>query len=154
MLVYIGADHRGFQLKERLKVLLAGKGYEIVDLGNVLENPSDDYPDFASEVGRKITLNPDARGILICGSGTGMCVTVNKYKNVRATIGISPDHVYAARHDDDINALCIASDFTEGAIAEKMAEVFLLTPFGTDERFARRLKKITAVENEWHGSFS
>jgi len=147
MVIYIAADHRGFPLKEHLKPVLDAKGYEGYDLGNAIEDSKDDYPDFAALLGEKVSRSPEnARGILICAGGTGMCIAVNKFKHVRATLGISPDQVYSARHDDDINVLCIASDFTDKETAEKIMEVFLVTPFGGDERYRRRLDKIAALE--------
>lgn len=148
MVIYLGADHWGFPFKESLKAFLSGKGYEVHDLGNTVEDPQDDYPDFAARVGEKVSLDPDgARGILICAGGTGVCIAANKFKHVRATVGMSPDHVYAGRHDDDVNVLCLAADFTDEEAAKKMTEVFVVTPFGTEERFRRRLDKIAKIES-------
>ncbi len=79
MVIYIGADHRGFKLKESIRDFLKNKGYEVVDMGNVRYDESDDYVDFAKEVSEKVGLNPDdSRGILVCGSGVGMDMTANK----------------------------------------------------------------------------
>lgn len=148
MVIYFGADHRGFELKEFLKGFVKGLGYEVWDMGATEIVPDDDYPDFAKAVVERVA--PDtsvARGILICAGGTGMDIVANKTRGIRSVLGISPDHVFAARHDDDVNVLCIASDFTVPETAEQMAKIFLLTPFGGDVRFKRRIDKIGAIEN-------
>lgn len=147
MLIYFGADHRGFALKERLKPFVQNLGYEIADLGATAENPDDDYPDYAMAVAREIAAAPTERkGILICGSGAGMAITANKFRGVRAAHSSSTDETYAARHDDDVNILVIAADFTKPELAEGMTKVFLMTDLGTEERYARRLKKIEQAE--------
>ncbi|MEK9180152.1 MAG: RpiB/LacA/LacB family sugar-phosphate isomerase [Patescibacteria group bacterium] len=143
MLIYIGADHRGFRLKERLKRFLNGLGYEIVDKGAGAYNEKDDYPDFAAAVAREVATDPgNRRGILICGSGVGVDIVANKFPRVRSGIALSNDQVFAARHDDDINILSLAADFTLEEDAEKLAKTFLTTPFSGEERHKRRIKKI------------
>lgn len=147
MLIYFGADHRGFALKEQLKPFVQNMGYEVADLGAKTENPDDDYPDYAIAVAGEIAAAPTERkGILICGSGAGMAITANKFRGVRAAHSSSNDEAYAARHDDDANILVIAADFTKPELAQSMAKVFLMTEFGTEEKYARRLKKIEAAE--------
>ncbi|MCR4327995.1 MAG: RpiB/LacA/LacB family sugar-phosphate isomerase [Patescibacteria group bacterium] len=149
MVIYFGADHRGFALKEKLKTLIHGKGYEIVDVGAASYTEGDDYTDFAGEVGRKVSVTADqSRGVLLCHSGAGMDIAVNKFKNIRAVLGFSPDQVYDARHDDDVNVLVLPVDFIDEPTAQKILEVFLATPFASDERFIRRIKKIAALEEE------
>ncbi|MDP3949012.1 MAG: RpiB/LacA/LacB family sugar-phosphate isomerase [bacterium] len=151
MVIYIGADHRGFKLKESMRDFLKNKGYEVVDMGNARYDESDDYVDFAKEVAKKVGLNPDdSRGILICGSGVGMDVAANKFKAVRSVLAISSDHVYAARHDDNVNVLSLAANFINEADAQKIVNVFLETPFEKEERYQRRLNKIEQIENESH----
>ena len=84
MIIYLGADHKGFKLKEYLKNSLKEKGYEIVDLGNDSYDENDDYPDFASAVAQRVSVDYEqSRGILSCGSGVGVDVVANKFKNVR-----------------------------------------------------------------------
>ena len=148
MLIYLGADHGGFNLKERVKNFLLEQGYEVDDLGNAAYDSADDYPDFGAAVAEAVSKDPEgSRGILFCRSGVGMDVVANKFPRVRAALGISPDHVYSARHDDDVNVLSLAADFIEDPpYAEKMIEVFLSTPFGAEERYKRRLKKIADAE--------
>jgi ribose 5-phosphate isomerase B len=149
MVVYLGADHRGFELKRRFVELLRAQAYEVVDVGNVTFDEHDDYPDFAAEVARKVRQDPEnTRGVVICGSGAGVDIVANKFPTVRSFLGINPDQVFDARHDDNVNVLSIAADHTHPHDAEKMLLTFLGTPFEHEERFLRRLEKISEVENE------
>jgi len=149
VVIYFGADHRGFNLKETLKGLLQSEGHQVVDMGNSSYDPSDDYPDFGAAVAGKVSGDPaGSRGVLICGSGVGMDVVANKFPRVRAALGVSLDQVSSARHDDDVNVLVIPADFVAEADAKKMAQVFLATPFAGDERYRRRIAKISKMENE------
>ncbi len=146
-MIYFGADHRGFELKERLKVFAKNLGYEVSDLGAGSLVPDDDYSDYAKAVAEKIALDPAvAKGVLVCGGGTGMDISANKVNGIRSVLGISPDHVFAARHDDDANVLSLSSDFIVPEAAEQMTKIFLLTPFGGDERYRRRIEKIHEIE--------
>jgi ribose 5-phosphate isomerase B len=148
MVVYFGADHGGFELKERLKVFVKDLGYEIMDLGAATLDKDDDYPDFAAKVAEQVVVGQGTvKGILLCRSGAGVDITANKFKGVRSVLGISADQVYDARHDDDVNVLSIAAGFVSPEDAERMARVFLETPFGTEERYKRRVDKIRKIEN-------
>lgn len=148
MVVYFGADHGGFELKERLKPFVKNIGYEIVDMGAATLDKNDDYPDFAAKVAAKVGADPaNSRGIVFCHSGAGVDMTANKFKEVRSTLGLSADQIYDARHDDDMNVLAVAAGFTVPEDAEKMVKVFLETPFGSEERYKRRLEKIRKIEN-------
>jgi ribose 5-phosphate isomerase B len=147
MIIYVGADHRGGPLKEQLLNFLKGLGYETFDVHPVA-TPDDDYPDIAGTVARKVAEQMDAaKGILICGSGAGVDIVANKVKGIRSVLGINPDQVYDARHDDDVNVLSLSADTTEAEAAEKMTRVFLSTPFSGEERHARRLGKIKEIES-------
>lgn len=149
MLIYLGADHRGFNLKEFLKIFLKNQGYEALDLGNLHYEENDDYPNFAAAVAKKVSMkSEESRGILICGSGAGVDIAANKFRDVRSAIGISPDQVYQARHHDNINVLSLASDFTSEVAAQKMVAVFLETPFDSEPRHQRRLDKISEIEKK------
>ncbi len=149
MIIYIGADHRGFKLKEFIRDFLKNKGYEVVDLGNANYDQNDDYVDFAKEVAKRVGIDSNnSRGILVCGSGVGMDVTANKFRKVRSVLAISSDHVYEARHDDNANVLSIAANFTNESDAQKIVGTFLETSFGKEERYQRRLDKIAQIENE------
>lgn len=146
MIIYLGADHRGFSLKETIKSLLRESGYDVVDKGALDFIGGDDYPKYAAAVAREISKNPEGRGILICGSGIGVDVVANKFPGVRSALAISARHVAAARNDDDVNVLSIAADFTGADDAAKIVEVFLTTPFAHEPRFERRLREIGEIE--------
>jgi ribose 5-phosphate isomerase B len=147
MVIYLGADHRGTALKDQVLVFLKGLGYETLDV-HPAAAPDDDYPDIAGAVGRKVAAAPEqGRGIVICGSGAGVDIAANKVKGIRSVLGISADQVYDARHEDDVNVLSLASDFGTPEDAQKIVRVFLNTPFGNDERYLRRIKKIQEIES-------
>jgi len=120
MILYIGADHRGFQLKESIKKLVTESGYTVNDMGAVAYKEDDDYVDFAKLVGQKVDTDAMSKGILICGSGVGMDVAANKFTNVRAALAFSPDQAMASRADDDANVLVLAADFTDEDTAKKI----------------------------------
>lgn len=142
MKIFIGADHRGFELKEKLKKYLKQKSYEVVDVGNAAYDPHDDYPDFANAVAEMVGADTDARGILICGSGAGVAIAANKHASVRAATIANAKQAFMARSDEDINILAFAADFTDAQTAEEIADIFVTTPFSGDERHVRRLSKI------------
>lgn len=146
MHIFIGADHRGFQLKETLRDWLESQGHQVTDCGNTVFDPDDDFPDFALAVAEKVVQTADSRGIVVCGSGVGVNIAANKVKGIRASTGINADEVRHARKHDDLNVLALSSDYTDEAETKKMIEVFLNTPFEPEERFIRRLKKIAAYE--------
>lgn len=149
MKVFLGSDHRGFDLKEKMKEWLAAKGYEVHDLGASRFDPSDDYPDFAKAVAEKVAEDPAAnRGVLICGSGTGMDVVANKVRSVRATVVWSKDAAVHARERNDANVVSVAADWTQPEVAREIVRTFLETEFGQAERDVRRLDKIAAVEEK------
>ena len=149
MIIYIGSDHGGFKMKEFLKQWLVEKAYEVADMGPAQYVEGDDYPDAASAVARKVSQSEpgQARGILICRSGAGVDIVANKFRGVRSFLAISPDHAYQVRHDDDVNVLCIASDFIEEATVPKIVQIFLSTPFAKEEKYTRRLNKVLDIEN-------
>ncbi|MCA9389985.1 RpiB/LacA/LacB family sugar-phosphate isomerase [candidate division WWE3 bacterium] len=145
--VYLGADHRGFSLKEELKKYLDQKGYEYRDLGNVEYDPDDDYPDFVFPVANQVADGEsDHRGIVICGSGVGACVAANKIKGVRAGLVMSPEQAVKAREDDDVNILCLSADFEAREAVYEVVEAFLNTDFSNAARHIRRLEKIANRE--------
>jgi ribose 5-phosphate isomerase B len=151
MTIYIGADHRGFSLKASISEALKQAGHEVVDVGAFAYDPADDYPDFASAVAEKVAAAAgtatSARGIVICGSGFGVDVVANKFDGVRSGLAISPEHIRVGRHDDDLNVLSIAADFTSPEKALEMARTFLDTPFDPNEaRYVRRIEKIKKIE--------
>ena len=146
MKVYIAADHRGYHLKEKIFQWLVDGGYKVEDYGAYELNPKDDYPLFAEKVGSVVSRDNKARGILLCGGGTGINVVANKFDRVRASIGINTKQVMAGRNDDDINILVIAADFTKENQAKEMVKIFLETKYAGEPRHKRRLEEITRIE--------
>lgn len=149
MKIYIGADHRGFELKEKMKPWLTAQGHEVVDCGNTVLDPVDDYPDFAFAVAERVVGEPQSRGIVVCGSGVGVTVAANKIKGARSTTATSAIEVQRGREDDDINVLALSADYVGEVDAQKMITAFLSTGFKNDARHARRLNKIIAREATW-----
>lgn len=147
MKLYLGADHRGFELKEHLKVWLEEEGYSVVDCGNTNYDPEDDFPDFALAVAEKVQQDPESRGIVICGSGVGVNIAANKVKGIRASTGINVDEVRHARQHDDLNVLAISAEYSDFEQTQQMIAMFLTTPFKSEERYLRRLDKIRAYES-------
>src|SRR3989304_7628296 len=145
MKVYIGSDHRGFELKEKIKTWLGEWGHEASDLGAFQLDPTDDYPLYAEKVGSMVG-EGEGRGILLCGSGVGVDVVANKLDGVRTSIGKDPDQVRAGRKDDDMNILVIAADYTKEEEAKEMVKAFLETEFAKKERFVKRINEIKKIE--------
>jgi ribose 5-phosphate isomerase B len=148
MTIYLGSDHGGFALKERLKSALKDEGYTAVDMGPAAPVAEDDYPIIAAAVAQKVAGEPEARGVLICRSGFGVDIVANKFDGIRSALAMSPDHAYQGRHDDDVNVLALAGDFVEEAMAVRIMRTFLTTPFAREERYARRLSEIAKIETE------
>lgn len=147
MVIYIGSDHRGFELKNGLEKYLASSGYEVIDCGPKEYAEDDDYPDAAIAVAEKVS--PDhmfSRGILICGSGVGVSVVANKFPNIRCSLCFSPDHALVARTDDNANVLALPADFLTPEVAAKTVAVWLQTEFNNSPKNSRRIEKITAIE--------
>ncbi len=142
MIIYIVADHRGYDLKKQIKAHLGNKGYEVVDLGNTVLDLKDDYPDFAKLVAEAVSKEPESRGILICGSGAGVAIVANKFKGIRAGLAVSPEHARMIRNDEDNNILTLSAQLTAADEAVAIVDIFLETPFSIEERHRRRVDKI------------
>jgi ribose 5-phosphate isomerase B len=147
MKLYLGADHRGFYLKEKIKEYLKKLGVAFDDLGNRIFDPEDDYPDFAFLVARKVAQDKKSRGILICGSGVGVCVAANKVKGVRAGQAFNVRQTEYMRRADDINILCLDADRLKEKEARNIVKTFLKTKFSNSQRHKRRLQKIKSFES-------
>ncbi|KKQ52993.1 hypothetical protein A2865_02140 [Candidatus Woesebacteria bacterium RIFCSPHIGHO2_01_FULL_39_17] len=146
MKIYLGSDHRGFLLKEKIAKWLFEWGYEFLDVGAENLDPGDDYTKYASEVASLVSKNEKSKGILLCGSGVGVDIVANKFDGVRASIGKSVAQVKAGRRDDDMNVLVIAADYTKEEEAKEMTRAFLETKFDENERHKRRLQDIKKIE--------
>lgn len=151
MKVYVGSDHRGFQLKNELKDWLVSEGYEVEDVGPAAYDQSDDYPDFAVKVAEGVARRQaegaaEALGIVVCGSGVGMAVAANKVRGVRAGLIHDPALARVAREHDDLNVLALGSDFITTDQAKTVAHTWLTTQYSGEERHTRRIHKIEAYE--------
>lgn len=144
-MIFIGADHRGFNLKQKIIQMLRDENFEVTDMGPNEYNPYDDYPDIAITVGEKV-ISENGKGILICGSGVGVCVAANKVKGIRAGLCLLAKQANAGRNDDDMNVLCLNSDMVPEEDNMDIVRTFLNTNFGSEERFIRRIKKIQTYE--------
>jgi len=142
--IFLGADHNGFEYKNRLKQLLEQAGHDVVDSGDLTLNPDDDFPQFAGKVVSELLASPspDARGILICGSGQGMCMAANRFKGIRASLCWNLDEARAARNDDDSNVLCLSARYLSLDEAQAIVNAWLSTPFAGAARFKRRIKEL------------
>ncbi len=146
-MIYFGADHGGYKLKEHLKKFLLRQKLEFKDLGALRLKAGDDYPDYASRVAKQVQKNPiDNFGILICRSGQGVCIVANKFKNVRAALVWNVIEAKVSRTDDMTNVLCLPSDYIDNKTAEQIVMTWLGTPYSSDVRHMRRIKKISNLE--------
>jgi len=143
-MIYLGADHRGFELKEKMKRWLKSKGWEFTDLGNDKLDTEDDFPDFAVKVAKKIKKGDF--GILFCGSGVGMDLVANRFPNVRCGLGFTPQQIRIAKRDDNINCLSVAADFTTEEEARPVIEMLIETNFSGSNKYLRRLDKIEKIK--------
>lgn len=144
MKIYIGADHNGFDYKQQLTDLMRKAGHEVIDEGDTSRQPEDDFPQFAGKVVTSLLADTDqqAKGILICGSGQGMCMAANRFKGIRASLCWDIDEAKSARNDDDSNVLCLSSRFTTPTDAEAIVNAWIATPFAAAPRFLRRLQEL------------
>ena len=145
MKVGIAADHGGYEMKQKIDILLCAEGHEVVDFGNTQYDSNDDYPDFAIPLARAVAGGVVKRGILLCGSGIGASVAANKIEGVRAAIC---HDVFSARQgvqDDDMNVLCLGGRTTGIAVAWDCVRSFLAAKFSGEERHRRRLAKVNAI---------
>jgi ribose 5-phosphate isomerase B len=148
MKIAIASDHRGFIVKGKILQMISSLGHEAVDFGP--ESPeSVDYPDYASKVARAVSRKEVDRGILICGSGMGMCIVANKFDGVRAAPCHDDLTAEMSRLHNDSNVLCLSADLLGDRLVNRMVELWLATEF-EGGRHARRLEKIAKIEFENH----
>jgi len=144
MRIAVGSDHRGVELRAKLIGFLQGLGQEVVDVG-ISSNEDVDYPDIAALVARKVSTNEVERGILVCGTGVGMCIAANKVPGVRAAPCYDDITAEISRRHNDLNVLCLSSDLLGEKLADRLVEIWLNTPF-EGGRHARRNQKIVDLE--------
>lgn len=144
MRIAVGCDHRGYSIRAKVIDLLKRLGHEVIDLGVDSADPVD-YPDIAARVARMVSRGEVDRGILMCGTGLGMCIAANKIPGVRAAPCHDDLTAEMSRRHNDLNVLCLSSDLLGERLIDRMVEIWLTTPF-EGGRHARRVKKIAALE--------
>jgi ribose 5-phosphate isomerase B len=144
MKIYLGADHNGFERKAELMEYLQRSGYEIVDEGDIERKPEDDFPQFAGRVvsAMREDGSQESRGILICGSGQGMCMAANRFRGIRAALAFDQEEARSARNDDDANVLCLSARALNLDKSVGIVHTFLMTPFAGATRFKRRIQEL------------
>jgi len=149
MRITIGSDHAGFDLKQVLLGHLRDSGYQVNDVGAHSTEPVD-YPDFAEKVGEAITNGVAPRGILICGSGVGVCVAANKIPGIRAGMCHDTYSAHQGVEHDDMNVIVFGARIIGPSLAYELADAFIRAKFSAnEERFARRFNKVKAIENRY-----
>lgn len=149
MKIAIAADHAGFPLKEEVREFVAKLGHEVHDLG-AYNTVASDYPDFAVLVGKELMAGTAERGILICGSGVGVCIAANKMPGVRAGMCHDTYSAHQGVEHDEMNVLVLGARIIGSALAFECVESYLKAKFiATEERFVRRLNKVRAIEKQY-----
>ncbi|MDD2807144.1 MAG: RpiB/LacA/LacB family sugar-phosphate isomerase [Patescibacteria group bacterium] len=149
-IIYLGTDHGGYHLKEKIKLWLRAWGYHYEDLGNEVNDPTDDYPLYALSVAKRVSLDRQSGrsslGIIGCRTAAGMVIVANKINGVRAVAGFDLNSVVHSRRENDANILALAGDIVSDANAKKLVKAWLETKFGGRTRHARRVKQIERLE--------
>ena len=146
MKIAIGSDHRGFDVKRRIRSLLEQMGHEVLDFGPD-SGESVDYPDFAFQVASAVAESRVERAILVCGTGIGMCIAANKVKGVRAAPCHDSITVEMSRRHNDANVLCLSADLLGEELIGRIVRLWLETEF-EGGRHARRVEKVAKIERE------
>lgn len=149
MRLAVGSDHRGYHVKNKVLEFLTQLGHEVVDVG-ASDDASVDYPDFAGIVATKVAQGEVDRGILMCGTGIGMCIAANKVSGVRAATCHDEITAELCRSHNDVNVLCLSADMLGEGNVHRLIEIWLSTEF-EGGRHARRIEKIRQIEQNNHG---
>lgn len=147
--IYVASDHAGFSLKEKINCLMNNDGYLVHDLGPGRIDSEDDFPDYAKTVCQKVVSSNNSIGILICGTGQGMAIAANKIKGVRATVCWNEKTARQAREHLNSNILCLGASYLNVHETKKIIETFLETSFSEQEKYSRRIEKITGLETTY-----
>jgi ribose 5-phosphate isomerase B len=148
MKIALGADHRGFAAKEKIKGMLRELGHEVIDVGT--DSPkSYDYPDAALAAAKSVTNGQSELGILFCGTGIGMSISANKIAGIRAALCHDELTTELARRHNNANVLCLPADLVGDSLMQRIVQVWLKTPF-EGGRHERRIQKIVQLEAETH----
>ncbi|MEO8085457.1 MAG: RpiB/LacA/LacB family sugar-phosphate isomerase [Bacteroidota bacterium] len=147
MRVGIAADHGGFELKEYLLKILLDNGYDVIDFGNNVFDPADDYPDYIVPLARAIVKGTVTRGVAICGSGVGACIIANKIAGIKACLIHEKFSAHQGVEDDNMNMICLGGRVIDNSLAWELTNIFLSSKFSGAKRHIRRLEKVTELEN-------
>ena len=150
MRIALAADHAGYLLKNEVKAKLSAQGHDVLDLGTDSPAPVD-YPDSAEAVAGAIRDGQAERGIIVCGSGAGVSIAANKFPGIRAAVCHDTYTAHQAVEHDDMNVLCLGARVIGGALALDLVSAFLGARYAGEERFQRRLDKITRIEERFTG---
>jgi ribose 5-phosphate isomerase B len=146
--IVIGSDHHGVPIRIKLVEFLRQAGHVVSEVGPSVDAPQPtDYPDIAAEVARSVSTGKVNRGILICGTGIGMCITANKFAGIRAAPVIDELSAEICRRHNDLNILCVSNDMLCEEAIYQIVQIWLVTPFDGG-RHERRINKIHALEHE------
>ncbi|HUK41603.1 MAG TPA: ribose 5-phosphate isomerase B [Candidatus Acidoferrales bacterium] len=151
MRIAVGADHAGFLLKQEIAATLRTLGHEVVDVGTTSTDPVD-YPDFAEAVAKAVSDNRADRGVMICGSGVGASVSVNKVPGIRGAVCHDTYSAHQGVEHDDMNVLVLGARIIGVELAHELVRTFLAAKFTHEERHVRRLGKIKALEKRYSKS--
>src|SRR5690349_15562884 len=144
MKIAIASDHRGFAIKSKIVAMITELGHQAFDMGTDTPD-SVDYPDYGAKVAQAVSQGEADRGILICGTGMGMCITANKFPGVRACSCHDDLTAEMSRRHNDANVLCLSADLLGDRLVNRMVEIWLKTEF-EGGRHARRVEKIGQIE--------
>lgn len=139
-MIYLGCDHGGFALKEAIREHLQKQNIAFTDCGNTHYDSEDDFPDFVEPVVQGVIKQPDNRGILICGTGIGVCIAANHHAGIRAALVNSVDYAKLARQHNNANVLCLGGRFLDVPLALTIVETFLQTEMDANPKYQRRMK--------------
>ncbi|MBO7191660.1 MAG: ribose 5-phosphate isomerase B [Elusimicrobiaceae bacterium] len=145
MKIALGCDHAGFTLKDTVIQQVQKLGHEVLDMGTFSQERAD-YPDFADKVAKAVASGQADRGILICGSGVGVCIAANKTKGIRASICHDAYTAQQAVEHDNLNVLCLGARIIGPALAQELVTRFLSARFSNGERHQKRLAKVATIE--------
>lgn len=146
-MLYLGADHAGFKLKEQIIKYFITQKIRYINLGNLKLDKNDDYPDFGYKVAKFVAKDKNSKGILICGSSFGVCIVANKVKGIRAVSISNIKDAKLSRQHNDANVLCLSGWDLKLPMAQKIIKTWLVTKFSDAPRHKRRINKISRYES-------
>jgi len=148
MKISLASDHNGFNLKKDVADHIRKLGHEVLDLGPLEHDPTDDYPDYAKPLAESVANHFADKGIMICGSGVGASVAANKVKGIRAAVCHDIYSAHQGVEHDDMNILCLGSRIIGIEVALELVSVFISATYSGEERHQRRLEKVLLMEKD------